>query len=108
MSVRCRLVRADGSTWRVKELREGEDGVRASGLPNGDGGPTAAGGNGRRSVLEDEPLLRGDRIEWVRDDGEVLWSLKMPVGAAADAPDSTNAPADEGPSGESRQETAAR
>lgn len=90
MSVRCRLVRSDGSRWHVKQLRDVEDGFRVDAVPNGDGGPAAASSRGNGDGpgrLEDEPVLRGDRIEWVAGDGEVLWSMKMPVDAERSARD---------------------
>lgn len=84
MSVRCRLVRADGSRWHIKELREVDQGFRVDAVPNGAGGPGDGGdaGHGRDGVrerLENELLARGDRIEWVEESGEVLWAMKFPV-----------------------------
>lgn len=88
MSIRCRLVRADGSTWHIKELREVAEGFRVDAVPNGaappDGGD-APGSDGTRSRLEDEPLLRGDRIEWVEEGGEVLWAMRVPMDAAGES-----------------------
>lgn len=79
MSVRCRLVRSDGSTWYIEELRDVGDGFRVDAVPNGDAEAPAGCANGGPSTLDDEPLLRGDRIEWVEDDGEVLWSMRVPM-----------------------------
>lgn len=101
VSVRCRLVRADGSKWHIKELREVAEGFRVDAVPNGasgpDGGPRSNGdprpngddapsADGARSRLDDEPLLRGDRIEWVEESGEVLWAMRVPMDAVGESP----------------------
>lgn len=91
MSVRCRLVRADGSTWHIKELREVDEGFHVDAVPNGasapdgDGGGPAPGANGGPARLEDEPLRRGDRIEWVEESGEVLWAMRVPMDAVEES-----------------------
>lgn len=90
MSVRCRLVRPDGSKWHIKELRDVGDGFRVRAVPNGDAPSVArSDANGRPPSLEDEPLRRGDRVEWIGPEEEVLWSMKIPVGA-----ESSRAPGD--------------
>lgn len=81
-AARCRLLRADGTEWRVTGLRQAEQGLEVDAIhlglsPAGDGGPG-------RSVpslhlLEGEPLGRGDLIQWVGDGGEVLWSMAAPA-----------------------------
>lgn len=93
MSVRCRLVRADGTKWHIKELREVAEGFHVDAVPNGASRPNgdgkaSAGPNGGPARLEDEPLRRGDRIEWVEQGGEVLWAMRVPMDAAEDESDS--------------------
>lgn len=89
----CRLVRADGSEWRVRELRGGENGLRVDAVR---AGPAAADGNAGegeasepgaapRSRLEDELLGRGDRLQWHGEDGDVVWSMKLPMDQARSA-----------------------
>lgn len=86
----CRLVRADGSEWRVTDLRGAENGlrvdaVRAGPRPSANGGPQGtAGGNGSDlSRLEDELLGRGDRLQWLGEEGEVVWAMKLPMDQAS-------------------------
>lgn len=81
MSVRCRLVRSDGSTWYIRELRDVGNGFRVDAVSNGDGAPEVSERPGETGpTLRDEPLERGDRLQWVGDDGDVLWSMKVPMG----------------------------
>lgn len=82
VSVRCRLVRSDGSKWHIRELRNTDDGFRVHAVENGDGDPGAREPSADgASVLENEPLSRGDRVEWVEEGGEVLWSMTVPLDA---------------------------
>ncbi len=103
----CRLVRADGSEWRVTELRGAENGLRvdavraeprpagedaageADGPSNGEPSASSNGsprGNGSSpGRLEDELLGRGDRLHWLGEDGEVVWSMKLPMDQARSA-----------------------
>lgn len=90
MSVRCRLVRADGSMWHINELREVAEGFHVDAVPNGAAAPSgdgeeAPGPETGPSRLEDEPLRRGDRIEWVEESGEVLWAMRVPMDAAEES-----------------------
>lgn len=100
----CRLVRADGSEWRVLELRGGERDLRVDavaagsrrthGEPGGNGAPgngsEAGNGSGPNGdppsdgapTLEDELLGRGDRLQWLGEDGDVVWSMKLPMDQA--------------------------
>lgn len=87
----CRLVRADGSEWRVTELRGGEQGLRVDAVRRStepvrepSNGPGGSGGSdaGR---LEDELLGRGDRLNWLGEDGHVVWSMKLPMDQARSA-----------------------
>lgn len=81
-AARCRLLRADGTEWRVTGLHQADGELQVDAIhlgldPAGDGGPT-------RSVpslhlLEGEPLSRGDLLQWVGDEGEVLWSMAAPA-----------------------------
>lgn len=118
----CRLVRADGTEWRVQELRGFEEGLRvdavragprpaadtavgngspdrgshvssaslasngspASSPSSSSGGSPASNGSGH-SRLEDELLGRGDRLQWLDEDGDVLWSMKLPMDQARSA-----------------------
>lgn len=99
-SASCRLVRADGSEWRVTELRGVERGLRVdavrSGRENGDrpanGSPGSGGPNGSPPAgpngegrLQDELLGRGDRLQWLDEDGRLLWSMKLPMDQARSA-----------------------
>lgn len=108
--LRCRLIRDDGSEWRVRRLiREGAglrvDAERVNGSggapPGTDGGsPSAPDGDGRAAAgsesggsgstnggaaanghLSGEPLGRGDRIEWTAADGRVVWAMRVPLAA---------------------------
>lgn len=77
----CRLLRADGSEWRVTDLRHGEHGLEVDavriGVPASGGG---SGGGGRRlQRLDGVPLDRGDLLQWIGDEGEVHSSLSLPV-----------------------------
>lgn len=71
----CRLVRSDGSEWTVTEFQIDEGTVwvdaRLDFAPDG--------GQASRSLLEDEPLMRGDRVEWLKPDGSVIWAMRNPV-----------------------------
>lgn len=71
----CRLVRADGSEWQVTELRGGEHGLRVDAV-------RVEATPGR---LEDELLGRGDRLHWLGEDGDVVWSMKLPMDQARSA-----------------------
>lgn len=96
----CRLVRADGSEWRVHELRGFEEGLRVDAVragphragPNGNGNgngngkaPDPSGNGGPPTRLEDELLGRGDRLQWLGEDGDVVWSMKLPMDQARSA-----------------------
>lgn len=72
----CRLVRRDGSEWTVTEFQIDDgtvwvdarrDAEATNGTPDG------------RTRLEDEPLKRGDRVEWLKSDGSVIWAMRNPV-----------------------------
>jgi len=71
--VTCRLRRDDGSEWAVTafDLRNGGAWVTATRVD--------PAGRGRR-VLRGEPLDHGDRLEWVRGDGTVVWAMRNPTG----------------------------
>lgn len=89
----CRLVRADGSEWRVVELRGFEEGLRvdavrlsphhAGASPKGAGAAPSNGSPPAR--MEDELLGRGDRLLWLGEDGGVVWSMKLPMDQARSA-----------------------
>lgn len=103
----CRLVRADGSEWRVTDLRGAENGLRVDAVrtelrvngeqavgeadapSNGEPAPAPNGqpsGNGSApGRLEDELLGRGDRLHWLGEDGDVVWSMKLPMDQARSA-----------------------
>lgn len=86
----CRLVRADGSEWRVTELRGGEHGLRVDAVrrdgPSGGSTIHQQGSDGRsRGRLEDELLGRGDRLHWLTEEGRVVWSMKLPMDQARSA-----------------------
>lgn len=68
----CRLVRPDGSTWRVDELTFTRNGLRvdADRIPSSDSGEAS---------LADTYLEAGDRLEWLDDEGRVVWSHHNPV-----------------------------
>lgn len=71
--VTCRLRREDGSEWAVSafDLRNGGAWVTAA--------PIGADGSAGRELRE-EPLDYGDRLEWVRGDGTVVWAMRNPTG----------------------------
>lgn len=100
--LRCRLIRDDGSEWRIRKLmREGAglrvDAERVDGGggdgSRGDAGspparvarPAADGAPEDRAPenghLSGEPLHRGDRIEWTTGDGRVVWAMRVPLAA---------------------------
>lgn len=91
--VECRLIRADGTEWRVRSLDLSGHGLRVdaepvNGAANGDAaGSRETGGtsNGGRphETLEDEPLARGDRMRWIADDGREVWSMRVPMGGSS-------------------------
>lgn len=68
----CRLVRPDGSTWRVDELTFTRHGLRV----NADRIASTASGD---ASLADAYLEAGDRLEWLDDEGRVVWSHHNPV-----------------------------
>lgn len=68
----CHLVRPDGSTWRVDELTFTRHGLRV------DADRIASSDAGRAS-LADAYLEAGDRLEWLDDEGRVVWSHHNPV-----------------------------
>lgn len=72
----CRLVRNDGSEWTVTDF-EIDEGVvwvdaRLDEAPGNGGAPG-------QSVLENEPLQSGDRVQWLKSDGSVIWAMRNPV-----------------------------
>jgi len=71
--VTCRLRREDGSEWTVStfDLRNGGAWVTASRL-----GPDGSA----HGEIREEPLDHGDRLEWVRGDGTVVWAMRNPTG----------------------------
>lgn len=79
---RCRLVRADGSQWKVTGLRHADHGLEVDAVHF-----EAAWSGGDRLMdampclrrLDAEPLERGDLIQWVGDEGQVLWSMAGPT-----------------------------
>lgn len=81
----CRLLRADGSEWRVTELHHDDEGLAVDAVHLG-----LAASAGDRALydlpsfhwLKEEPLGRGDLLQWIGDGGEVLWSLTLPVDRA--------------------------
>lgn len=82
----CRLLRADGSEWRVTDLRHGEEGglgvdaVRIEdAMPDR---PDAPGPGPVLMRLDGEPLDRGDLLQWIGEGGEVVWSMTLPVDQA--------------------------
>lgn len=92
----CRLVRADGTEWRVMELRGVEHGLRVdavrAGRERSEPARTPANGNGTPGSngsapgrLEDELLGRGDRLQWLNADGQMVWSMKLPMDQARSA-----------------------
>lgn len=68
----CRLIRSDGEKWSVRELDLGATPpeVKAVSIYPGSGG--------QESVREFH-LIRGDRIEWRRDDGSLAWATRIPL-----------------------------
>lgn len=87
----CRLVRTDGSEWRVTDLRGGEhglrvDAIRRSAEPVREPSNGSPGSNGSGpGQLKDELLGRGDRLHWLGEDGHVVWSMKLPMDQARSA-----------------------
>lgn len=78
----CRLLRPDGSEWRVMGLQHADDGLEVDAVrfglaPAGD--TQADRGAPALRRLEGEPLSRGDLLQWIGDGGEVLWSMTLPV-----------------------------
>lgn len=71
--VSCRLIRRDGTEWAVSrfDLRNGGAWVTAS-------RPSEQAGGER--VLSEEPLGYGDRLEWLRADGSIVWAMRNPTG----------------------------
>lgn len=81
-TAQCRLLRADGSEWHVIGLYYAEQGLEVDAIhfrvPSvGDGGPVRNVPSLHR--LEEEPLSRGDLLQWIGEDGDVLWSMTAPV-----------------------------
>ena len=75
------LIRNDGSHWTVTSVEREAFCFHVSARPR----PGAANGNGgradrEREALADAPLERGERIEWRTPDGDVVWSMRCPVG----------------------------
>lgn len=68
----CRLVRPDGSTWRVDELTFTRNGLRVD-------ADRIASSESERASLADAYLEAGDRLEWLDDEGRVVWSHHNPV-----------------------------
>ena len=77
----CRLQRPDGSTWRVLELDTHASTPRVTAVRNG----TFPGDESTSRRLESEPLRRGDRLEWLDADGDVVWALRSPLSAESRA-----------------------
>lgn len=78
----CRLLRADGSEWRVTELHHAEEGLAVDAVHLGI--PSSARDRSLHDLpsfhwLEQEPLERGDLLQWIGDQGDVLWSMTLPV-----------------------------
>lgn len=80
--VRCRLVRRDGTEWVVTGLYHVGTDIEVDavhyGIPSTvEGEPTDGAPNLRRLV--GEPLDRGDLLQWFEVEGDVVWSMKVPV-----------------------------
>lgn len=75
---RCRLVRSDGSEWRVTDFQIGEGTVRVDARLE----RSPRDHEARERQLESEPLMRGDRVEWLKDDGSLIWAMRNPVDGA--------------------------
>lgn len=78
----CRLLRADGSEWRVTGFHAADRGLEVDAVHVGV--PSSEAGTPSRSLpsfrmLEGEPLDRGDLIQWIGPDGDVLFSMPVPV-----------------------------
>lgn len=75
--IRCRLIRRDGTEWEVTEFQASRVPPRISArLVNGNG---HADDEGYQEDLLDQPLSRGDRMEWLDEDGRVLWAYRAPL-----------------------------
>ena len=78
----CRLVRNDGSVWRVTRIEFVNGTPTVSGFPLGEDGekrdPTAPAS----AWLTDEPLERGDRLTWLDARGEKVWAFRVPLDAS--------------------------
>lgn len=70
-----RLIRPDGTRWTVSDLRVEDCCFQVTARRVDD-----ENGNGQREVIRDRPLERGDRLVWLNERGEVVWSARCPVG----------------------------
>lgn len=68
----CRLVRADGSAWRIDGLIFTRHGLKVRGERMGPGGAFG-------DRLDGVYLEAGDRLEWVDGDGDVVRTHHGPV-----------------------------
>jgi len=73
------LIRNDGSRWTVTSVEREDFCFQVSARPR----TPATSGNGGSvggEALTDAPLERGERIEWRTPDGDVVWTMRCPVG----------------------------
>lgn len=79
------LIRNDGSRWTVTSVQREDFCFHVSARPRtgfADGGENVNGDSADRrpEALTGAPLERGERIEWRTPDGDVVWSMRCPVG----------------------------
>lgn len=87
-STSCRLIRENGAEWSVRELELSDTPPRALAVPAG----AENGGAGEPRELV---LTRGDRLEWLSEDGTLVWATRIPLkGETGEADDDVS----EGPS----------
>lgn len=70
----CRLIREDGDIWAVRKLELAARPPEARAVPLSSG----EDGTGEARNLR---LVRGDRLEWLQEDGTMVWATRIPVTA---------------------------
>lgn len=80
--ITCRLLREDGTEWRVTKIEFRGDRTTVSGFPLGGSGEEHEASAPASEWITDEPLARGDRLVWLDASGTIVWAMRIPLGRA--------------------------
>lgn len=80
--ITCRLLREDGTEWRVTKIEFRGDRTTVSGFPLRASGEEHEASAPASEWITDEPLARGDRLVWLDASGTIVWAMRIPLGRA--------------------------